>query len=96
MFERSLFQLDKKACAAIHAVNLRNLLGAECRTIREEQDDESEEFLDLFETGISYIEGGRTTSGFYTAEEGVGFALFTVYFYFYGICQLNILIWLFL
>ena len=27
-------QLDKKACAAIHAVNLRNLLGAECRTIR--------------------------------------------------------------
>lgn len=33
--------LDKKACAAIHAVNLRNFLGARCRTIREEQGDES-------------------------------------------------------
>lgn len=29
--------LDKRACAAIHAVNLRNFLGARCRTIREEQ-----------------------------------------------------------
>lgn len=36
--------LDKKASAAIHAVNLRNCLGAECRTIREEMGDESEEF----------------------------------------------------
>jgi len=63
--------VDKKASAAIHAVNLRNLLGADGRTNREEQDDESDEFLDLFENGISYIEGGRTTSGFYTVEEGV-------------------------
>lgn len=60
--------MDKKACSAIHAVNLRNLLGAECRTIREEMGDESDEFLDLFENGISYIEGGRTLSGFYTVE----------------------------
>lgn len=66
-----LQQLDKKACAAIHAVNLRNLLGAECRTIREEMNDESDEFLDLFEHGVSYIEGGRTASGFYTSEEFV-------------------------
>lgn len=36
--------MDKKACSAIHAVNLRNFLGAECRTIREEMGDESEEF----------------------------------------------------
>lgn len=36
--------MDKKAGAAIHAVNLRNFLGAECRTIREEMGDESEEF----------------------------------------------------
>uniref|UniRef100_A0AAZ3S823 Gelsolin-like domain-containing protein n=1 Tax=Oncorhynchus tshawytscha TaxID=74940 RepID=A0AAZ3S823_ONCTS len=33
--------LDKKAGSAIHAVNLRNYLGAECRTIREEMGDES-------------------------------------------------------
>ena len=63
------FQLDKKACSAIHAVNLRNLLGAECRTKREEMGDESDEFLAIFENGISYIEGGRTASGFYTVEE---------------------------
>lgn len=61
--------LDKKACSAIHAVNLRNFLGAQCRTIREEQGDESDEFLDLFGCDIVYIEGGRTASGFYTIEE---------------------------
>lgn len=61
--------LDKKACSAIHAVNLRNYLSAHCRTIREEQGDESEQFLQLFPQGITYIEGGRTASGFFTVEE---------------------------
>ncbi|XP_012256387.1 protein flightless-1 isoform X2 [Athalia rosae] len=61
--------LDKRACAAIHAVNLRNYLGAQCRTIREEQGDESDEFLLLFDAEITYIEGGRTSSGFYTIED---------------------------
>lgn len=61
--------LDKKACSAIHAVNLRNLLGADCRTIRQEMNDEDDEFLALFESGVSYIEGGRTSSGFYTVED---------------------------
>ncbi|XP_052819033.1 protein flightless-1 homolog isoform X1 [Mya arenaria] len=61
--------LDKKACAAIHAVNLRNLLGAECRSIREEMNDESDDFLDLFDNPVSYIGGGRTASGFFTVEE---------------------------
>lgn len=60
--------LDKKACSAIHAVNLRNFLGAKCRTIREEQGDESDEFLALFES-IVYIEGGRTSTGFFTIED---------------------------
>lgn len=62
-------QLDKRACAAIHAVNLRNYLGAQCRTVREEQSDESEEFLALFEQNLTYIEGGRTASGFFTVDE---------------------------
>lgn len=63
--------LDKKACAAIHAVNLRNHLGARCRTIREEQSDESDEFLALFDSNIVYIEGGRTMTGFFTIEDNV-------------------------
>lgn len=63
--------LDKKACAAIHAVNLRNYLGARCRTIREEQADESDEFLALFDSDIVYIEGGRTSTGFFTIEDNV-------------------------
>lgn len=67
----STSQLDKRACAAIHAVNLRNFLGAECRTAREEQGDESEDFLTLFPREIVYIEGGRTSSGFYTVEDVV-------------------------
>lgn len=61
--------LDKRACAAIHAVNLRNYLGARCRTVREEQGDESDEFLALFDAPITYIEGGRTISGFYTMDD---------------------------
>ena len=61
--------LDKQACAAMHSVNLRNLLGATCRTIREEQNEESDDFLDLFGTSLIYIEGARTTSGFYTVED---------------------------
>lgn len=61
--------LDKKACAAIHAVNLRNYLGARCRTIREEQGDESDEFHALFDTELCYIEGGRTSTGFFTVED---------------------------
>lgn len=63
------FQLDKKACAAIHAVNLRNFLGAQCRTIREEQADESPEFIAMFDGDLVYLEGGRTASGFYTVDE---------------------------
>ncbi len=62
--------LDKQACAAMHSVNLRNLLGATCRTLREEQNEESDAFVDLFgASGIVYIEGARTTSGFYTVED---------------------------
>uniref|UniRef100_U3IGL9 FLII actin remodeling protein n=1 Tax=Anas platyrhynchos platyrhynchos TaxID=8840 RepID=U3IGL9_ANAPP len=60
--------LDKKACSAIHAVNLRNYLGAECRSVREEMGDESDEFLQVFDNDISYIEGG-TASGFFTVED---------------------------
>ena len=39
--------IDKKACSAIHAVNLRNMLGATGRTIREEMNDESEQFIQV-------------------------------------------------
>lgn len=61
--------LDKGMCSAVHAVGLRNHLNATCRTQREEMNDETEEFLTLFGEEIVYIEGGRTTSGFYTTEK---------------------------
>ena len=61
--------LDKVTCSAIHSVNLRNYLGANGRTIREEQADESEEFLELFGNSLTVIQGARTASGFYTVEE---------------------------
>lgn len=44
-------------------------MGAECRTIREELGEESEEFLALFDSPLVYIDGGRTASGFYTVED---------------------------
>ncbi|KAF8356657.1 fli-1 [Pristionchus pacificus] len=61
--------LDKGMCAAVHAVGLRNHLNASCRTIREEQNDESDEFLELFGEEIVYIEGARTATGFFTVEK---------------------------
>lgn len=61
--------LDKKACSAIHAVGLRNHLNAQCRTIREEQGEESDEFLALFPDGIDYVSGHRTKCGFLEKED---------------------------
>uniref|UniRef100_A0A914YJP1 Gelsolin-like domain-containing protein n=1 Tax=Panagrolaimus superbus TaxID=310955 RepID=A0A914YJP1_9BILA len=61
--------LDKGMCAAVHAVNLRNYLRASCRTIREEMNDESDEFLELFGGEIIYVAGARTQSGFFTVEK---------------------------
>ncbi|KAJ0176501.1 hypothetical protein K1T71_007680 [Dendrolimus kikuchii] len=60
--------LDKGACAAMHAVNLRNLLGAK-RTQRHEQGDETPEFLALFATPPVYIQGSHTPSGFFTVDD---------------------------
>ena len=54
----------------MHAVNLRNMLCAKTRTIREEMNDESDEFMDLFDHNVAYIEGG-TASGFYSVEENL-------------------------
>ncbi|XP_045498777.1 protein flightless-1 [Colias croceus] len=60
--------LDKGACAAMHAVNLRNFLGAK-RTQRHEQADETPEFLALFPLPPVYINGSRTPSGFFTVDD---------------------------
>lgn len=60
--------LDKGACAAMHAVNLRNLLGAK-RTQRHEQGDETDDFLALFSSPPIYIQGSHTPSGFFTVDD---------------------------
>ncbi|VDP15283.1 unnamed protein product [Echinostoma caproni] len=60
---------DKQTCAAVHAVNLRNFLGAEGRTFREEQNDESEEFLALFGGSLMILEGAHGETGFFHVEE---------------------------
>jgi isocitrate lyase len=39
----------------------------------------------LFESGITYIEGGRTSSGFYTVEDTVSKVISNCYFYIYNV-----------
>lgn len=63
--------MDKQACSAMHSVNLRNMLGASCRTQREEQGDESEEFLALFNNRLRVIDGARTETGFWVVRDVV-------------------------
>ena len=53
--------LDKLTCSAIHSVNLRNYLGANGRTQREEEGDESEEFLEVFGGSIEVIQVSSLT-----------------------------------
>jgi hypothetical protein len=60
--------VDKRTCAAMHAVHLRNFLCAECRTIREEQGYESDEFLSFFGSDIAYLEGDRASSWLFAIE----------------------------
>ena len=43
----------------MHAVHLRNMLIAKGRTKREEQGEESDEFEELFDSNIAYIEGTK-------------------------------------
>uniref|UniRef100_A0A5K3ERA7 Protein flightless-1-like protein n=1 Tax=Mesocestoides corti TaxID=53468 RepID=A0A5K3ERA7_MESCO len=56
--------LDKRACVAMHAVNLRNFLGIDGQTQREEQGEESADFLSLFEGHkITVLEGSSGSTG---------------------------------
>lgn len=70
-------QMDKKACAAMHSVHLRNMLGSERRTHREELGDESDAFLDLFPE-ISYIQGTSLLSYTLTFEPTITVVLVEV------------------
>ncbi|CAJ0580694.1 unnamed protein product, partial [Mesorhabditis spiculigera] len=62
---------DRRMCAAMHSVALSQHLGVSCRTQREEQNEESDEFLSLYGDEIIYLDGARTTSGFFTVEQKV-------------------------
>ncbi|KAH9285255.1 Protein flightless-1 [Echinococcus granulosus] len=58
--------LDKRACVAMHAVNLRNFLGIDGQTQREEQGEESSDFLSLFQGHkITVLEGSSGSTGFH-------------------------------
>eukprot|EP00123_Amoebidium_parasiticum_P021135 comp62153_c0_seq1/m.47910 comp62153_c0_seq1/g.47910 ORF comp62153_c0_seq1/g.47910 comp62153_c0_seq1/m.47910 type:complete len:1269 (-) comp62153_c0_seq1:480-4286(-) len=57
--------VDKKACGAMHAVHLRNHLGAQSVIRREEQGDESSEFLAILPQTIAHTKGHGTESSFF-------------------------------
>lgn len=41
--------------------------------------DESDDFLELFGEEITYIEGARTASGFYTVEKAVHVIRYSIF-----------------
>ncbi|OAF71434.1 Adseverin [Intoshia linei] len=63
--------IDKATCAAMHAVNLRNMISAQCRTVREEMQEESDEFLMLFPHGLQYLPGAHSSSGLFTLYDPI-------------------------
>ena len=69
-------EMDKRFCAAMFAVNLRSLF-TKGKIYRQEQDDESDDFLDLFET--VYDTGVGTESALYSP----GLVSFPTRLYFY-------------
>lgn len=59
--------LDKKASAAINAIQLRDFLQVAAIIRREEEGDESAGFKSLYDGNLKVVEGG-TESGFYEVE----------------------------
>eukprot|EP01134_Creolimax_fragrantissima_P005628 CFRG5628T1 len=62
-------KMDKVACAAVHAVTLRNQLQCERSTLRIEQGDEPEEFLSILPVPLNVLQGQGTESSFYHMDE---------------------------
>lgn len=61
--------IDKKFCCAMYAVGIRNWLEAPCRIQREIQNEESPEFLALFESIEYQDEELASASGLFKIEE---------------------------
>lgn len=57
--------MDKRACAAIHAVNLRNMLASLSQASRVVQGEEPDDFLSLFTRFELVKEAEATESGLY-------------------------------
>ena len=64
-------QKDNPGAGAISAKFLCEKLGTNKRVHRVDMGDEDDEFLELFDNGITYIQGGRTESAFYSVENVV-------------------------
>ncbi|XJO75768.1 hypothetical protein BDV3_006392 [Batrachochytrium dendrobatidis] len=63
-------EMDKKFCAAMFSVGLRNWVGAACRIEREVEGEESPEFLAEFGDEIEYEDSSQATeSGLFMAEQ---------------------------
>ncbi|KAI8899011.1 hypothetical protein BC833DRAFT_525213 [Globomyces pollinis-pini] len=63
-------ETDKKFCAAMYSVVLRNLLESPSKIIRETESDESDLFLSLFSTDLTLLdETFATETGLFMAEE---------------------------
>jgi hypothetical protein len=61
--------LDKKASAAMNALSLRGYLKTRRATHREEEGDESPDFLDLFGGAIIVADGGTDTGFFHAGRD---------------------------
>ena len=55
--------IGKKGVCALFAKQVRDLLQIKCSNTRVEMNEETDDFLELFENGIQFMQGSRATTG---------------------------------
>ena len=63
--------IDKQACAAVHAVYLRDFLGRMVKVHRVPEGEEDEKFLELFPSGFDIMEGAHISTALKSVHDNL-------------------------